>query len=175
MIGRDLKKEYIVNAGPMLTAMTECRLFDVQNQKFLRVWTISIAGPYQAQAATENGILYDIKVNPVFRYTGINDEKGEKIFEGDICERMCFDENCNASHKGFVSFENGEWTLVNPKIQEMAPMMYRMKGMALGVKKIGNMMINPEILFDDGTSPSCSKPSFMQPFPPGLGPSGATK
>lgn len=86
--------------------------------------------------------------------TGFKDFKAEEIYEGDIVKRTCLAKSCDLEHIGVVEYsENWCMFCLNEKPGVpfngyLPPLAYGdpMRGVVLGVEKLGNIYENPEIL-----------------------------
>ena len=113
--------------------------------------------PIFAFAGYATGLYPNIGKVVVRQFTGLRDNTGEMIFEGDIVQRYCFDEECKSDHLGEV-FYSDHWTMFQIKEKDMQP--ERVKGdyhppLAFGdlysgilapLKVLGNIYQNPELL-----------------------------
>ncbi|HDU3339538.1 TPA: hypothetical protein RFL22_000806 [Listeria monocytogenes] len=106
------------------------------------------AGNYISNSAGEP-FAYKVRPETVSQFTGLTDENGKKIFEGDIVEIIEIDAFGNLDWnrlKGKVMFSEGAW-LVTDSGSFAIPLWSEINE----IEVIGNIHENPELLKEEQT------------------------
>lgn len=90
------------------------------------------------------GLFYET----LSQFTGLNDENGKGIYEGDIIQKNCFDGKNEYEFLGVVVYDHSGFCLEKTKNLEMLSFGHYNKELNRFVKEeiIGNIYENPELL-----------------------------
>lgn len=88
---------------------------------------------------------YHVAPKTISQYTTVNDQKGEKIFAGDIVKTKEFGrDDCGLNHPGYDTFmvvwHNAAWCIENSLRR------FRLSDAGESLEKIGNKWDNPELV-----------------------------
>ncbi len=81
------------------------------------------------------------------QYTGVKSETNERIFEHDIVQRMCNNENCPIQHVGIVHFdeETGDYRMLD-QFGSVPLLVGTLGVMMYGITLLGDIYRNPEVV-----------------------------
>lgn len=102
---------------------------------------------FSAEMRNENGVTgIDVDHITIGQYTGIDDNNGKKIFEGDICNFSQFDNKGDEKQiRCSVVYHSGSFWLSSIKDDRMFPFAY-LPIPETAIEIIGNIYDNPELL-----------------------------
>lgn len=113
-----------------------------------RVWCSKRRMMYQYAEVGINGLkfweLIDISQYTVMQFTGLKDENGVEIYEGDIIEyETCSDSDCE-TETSIVKFEDGGFSPMCEEYGGSSGFLYDKR--ITDIKTLGNIYENPELL-----------------------------